>query len=224
MVLTSLAWQAVICAAVPNTNTWKVPLLWTLPGSLDLFAIGMALAIASVAVRQREHRPRWVEPLDRWPWLAWLAAAGVFYAVGRAPSLLSHGFAAWWIPSHELKALGCALLLAPVVLGTLDRGWLRRMLAWPPLIWLGSISYGLYLWHKPLLQKLAPHLVHHGELFTTLALTAITVAVAALSFYAVERPAQRLARRLIKGRAQPAPPGAGLAPSYVATLPDDLGA
>jgi peptidoglycan/LPS O-acetylase OafA/YrhL len=226
LVLVSIAWQAVICVAVPTSNGWKVPLLWTLPGSLDLFAGGMALAIATVAVAREDRAPRLLVLVDRVPWLPWLLAAAVFYLVGRTPSLMKDGFAAWWLPSHELKALGCALLLVPVVLGAREHGWLRRVLSWRPLIWLGSISYGIYLWHKPLLEKLSPHLVHNGELFTALALSAITIAVAAVSFYAVERPAQRLARRFLRARAvrSEAPPLVALTSSYGATAPEDSGA
>lgn len=222
LVLASLIWQAIICWRVPSSNGWKVPLLWTLPGSLDMFAAGMALAIASVMLERRASAPRWVDVVDRAPWLPWLLAGGVFYLVGRAPSLARHGFALWWITSHELKAIGCALLMLPVVFGTMNRGWLRRVLGWSPLIWIGTISYGVYLWHKPLLTQLAPHLVHRGELFTTVALTAVTVAVAAVSFYAVERPIQRLARRYIKARGA-RDEGPAVAPdlAYVATVPKD---
>jgi len=202
LVMGSIAWQAISIASMPSGSRALVPVLWTLPGSLDLFALGMLLAVLSVIHENAEHTPGWVRLVDRRPWLPWLLAIGVFYAVGRSPELLSHGFAAWWIPSHELKAVGAALLLLPVVFGSPTRGWLRRALGWRPLVWLGTVSYGIYLWHNPLLDGLHTHLVHHGEVFTTFGLLAVTVAVAALSFYVVERPAQQFARQLLRARAQ----------------------
>jgi peptidoglycan/LPS O-acetylase OafA/YrhL len=221
LVLASLAWQAVIIATVSGTSGWLVTALWTLPGSLDLFGAGMALAVLSVVSESSARQPRWIRVVERRPWLPWLLAAGVFYAVGRSAELYTHGFAAWWIPSHELKALGAALLLLPVIFGAPDRGWLRRALGWRPLLWLGTVSYGIYLWHKPVLDGLDSRLVPHGEVITALVLLAVTVAIAAASFYLIERPAQRVARRLVAARAARAESSLELAvPGLVAaTLP-----
>lgn len=61
-----------------------------------------------------------------------------------------------------------------------------RPLVWPPLRWLGRISYGLYLWHYPVFQVFWIHgwLTPAGRL----AAAALSVAVAALSYYGLERP------------------------------------
>ena len=62
------------------------------------------------------------------------------------------------------------------------------LLAWAPLRFLGRISYGMYLWHFPLDVALteARTGLSGAELF--LARSAITVAVAVVSFYGLERP------------------------------------
>lgn len=62
--------------------------------------------------------------------------------------LASHGMAAPASPllvcSYSLSALACAGLLA----ASLDTGWLQ----WAPLVYLGRISYGLYVFHLPTLR------------------------------------------------------------------------
>ncbi len=86
-------------------------------------------------------------------------------------------------------ALAAVLVVAPVALE--QRGAVARLLACPPLVWLGSISYGVYLWHWPIF------LVLNGErtgwdgprLFA--ARCAATVAVAAASWWLIEQPIRR---------------------------------
>ena len=62
------------------------------------------------------------------------------------------------------------------------------MLAFPPLVWLGVISYGVYLWHWPIFLAL------NGERtgLTGMSLFAIravaTVTVAAMSWWLIEQP------------------------------------
>ncbi len=199
MVLVALVWATIVCAAVADQNTWKLPLLSVLIGSLDFFAAGMALAVLSVDLARRRDRPAWLAVVDRAPWLPWLLGLGVLYGESRIPARIGYG--AWWLSTHEGKLLGCALLLVPVVFGDARRGLLRRVLGSRPVLWLGAVSYGIYLWHYPLLVKLGPQLIGHGEIYTAAVLSLITIAVAALSYYLIERPAQRVARRYLERRA-----------------------
>ncbi len=84
------------------------------------------------------------------------------------------------------------LMVAALVLdiSVNSRSFLRRLLSMRWLVWVGSISYGLYLWHYPVYRAIARLGFDNLILITIASLT--TFAVAALSYYAIEIPVLRL--------------------------------
>lgn len=83
-------------------------------------------------------------------------------------------------------AVAAIAVIAPVALH--QSGLVGRALAWTPLVWLGTISYGVYLWHWPIF------LVLNGERtgwsgWSLFALRcAATLSVAAVSWWIIEEP------------------------------------
>lgn len=73
------------------------------------------------------------------------------------------------------------------------RSLLRRWLCWPPLVQLGAVSYGFYLWHYVLPRLL--RLAQTSTLVEQMATIIGGTAAAMLSFYIVERPFLRLKKR-----------------------------
>ena len=86
-------------------------------------------------------------------------------------------------------AVGAVLIVVPVALD--QRGPVARLLAVRPLVALGAISYGVYLWHWPIF------LLFNGERtgwsgWSLFALRcAITLGLAGLSWWLIEQPVQR---------------------------------
>ncbi|MBK0419757.1 acetyltransferase [Leucobacter sp. CSA1] len=96
--------------------------------------------------------------------------------------------------------LATAASLATVWAVTRPGAWAGTALDAAPLRWIGERSYGIYLWHWPLLviftQALGPRSGAGLPLLAVGALTlVVTIAVAALSYRYVEQPIRRLGLR-----------------------------
>ena len=89
---------------------------------------------------------------------------------------------------------GGSLLVALVAAGliaTVERvpdGPVARLLAWRPLVLVGVISYGLYLWHWPVVVATAPADPAADTLPLVPLRLALTFGLAAVMFVAIERP------------------------------------
>ena len=187
----------------------------TLAANCDLFAIGMALAVASAAAQVRGRAPGGLaRTIGDQPGIAWLAAACCY--AGVVTLRYPYGFDPPTVSQEVLREIlfgfVAALVVAPGVFGPQDQGLVRRLLRWRPLVFAGVVSYGIYLWHLTVMIELdEPGSFIAPPTFLTLtAWTAvIATAVAAVSWFVVERP---LLRRVRRPR-RPAGPGADPVPS-----------
>ena len=90
-------------------------------------------------------------------------------------------------PSLAVPCLGAALLIYTGKQGT----FAARILSLKPLVWIGFVSYSLYLWHWPLIVFYEYYFIKTPEtlLFTDKAmLLALSTALAFLSWHCIERP------------------------------------
>lgn len=172
---------------------FDAPSLWigsTVVGAWLLFAFGTGLAVASVALQDERRRPALVRATVTRPGAVWLAAIVLYVALCLwAPIELGAFSRAESLILYVGLGLVAFLLVLPAVFDSEAGGWPRRVLAHPVMAWLGLISYGIFLWHLAIGQELGAEWGWLPTLFGTLVLS---VAVAAASYYLVERPILRL--------------------------------
>lgn len=171
----------------------------SLPAVWDWFAAGLALAVLRAEWERGARVGRLWDALATHPAECWLLAA-VVYTVG-VP--LQHGevfLSDYGLATHLAVGVAAALFVLPAVApGSPDRvSRARAFLTSRRMAWLGTISYGIYLWHVPFRDLIDSWLgVPRGALAFAL-LFAITLAggicLGALSWYVVERPVQAWAR------------------------------
>jgi peptidoglycan/LPS O-acetylase OafA/YrhL len=196
-----------IYAAETGTTSGRLdvlPLHLTLPCFLHVFAAGMCLAVLSVWYEQGEL-PAGIRPLDRFPAIAWGVALFAFWVVstqiGFDGSDGEQHSTAQWAGKSALYALIGLALVTPAVFGDQTRGLVRRLLANRVLLWIGLVSYSLFLYHLAVVTQLGKWNVPARELVALV----LSLAIAAVSYYVIERPALRL-KRLVKDDREP-PPG-----------------
>jgi len=147
----------------------------------DTLLSGVLLALVLGWDRNRAGLARWLR------WLQWPLYIVVGW--GMTQPQLGHG-----TPWHRTWDFVWVWLcgIGIVLVAVWGRGWLQAALSYSRLVWLGKISYGLYMYHEIALWIRAryfvriPWFANRDELFA-IATLALTIALAAGSYYGYER-------------------------------------
>jgi peptidoglycan/LPS O-acetylase OafA/YrhL len=156
----------------------------SLPCTLCLFAPGMLFAVWTI------QPPAWrrADWLVKAPSQAWWCAAVI--VAGVCVIMTRHAPAASVWPPYALVA---GLVLFPAVFGS-GTDLIARTLSGRVLTAVGTVSYGVYLWHRPVIVWLSKH-ASHETLFLIACGGAATLVVAAASYYGLERRVIAFAHR-----------------------------
>jgi len=188
------------------------PWLMILPNSIDIFAVGMLLALFAAHATDSDW-PRLLRVAGQHPTTCWVLAAGVYVVVCLLESRWNSNPSKSWYPVDqdgmlhwqqgiwaEVNLVIAALLLAPIVVASERRSLVSRFLNLKAVAWVGLVSYGLYLWHVFVLDQITGLFKDDQvplPLVPVLTLVAYLVAlgIAAASWYAMERRVLAAAHR-----------------------------
>jgi peptidoglycan/LPS O-acetylase OafA/YrhL len=159
------------------------------PAFLAYFACGMLVALAVERSRAGGRElSRGQSALLVGGAVVLLVGNGLWHGIDRSSNAL-----VMEVFADLAAAIAFAAIIAAIVIGT---GTGLRWLAWRPLVWLGTITYGLYLWHIPVIVWLRGAGLLPGGALSALVALPTAVALGAASWYLLEQPAMRFAARL----------------------------
>jgi peptidoglycan/LPS O-acetylase OafA/YrhL len=172
-------------------------LMLNLPAYLGWFSAGMVLAVILCC---RDHglviAPR-LTRLAEHSWWCWSVALLLNIGVERLGLLASSDQSAAQV-QMRLAALAIAafLVLLPLVMSSRPSK-IHLFVGSTGIVWVGMMSYGVYIWHWSVAKKLVELLTIQGSLGGTLVLIALVLPISLLlgwiSFRVIERPAMSLA-------------------------------
>ncbi|MEZ5501529.1 MAG: acyltransferase [Halioglobus sp.] len=171
--------------------------IYQLPGSMDTFGLGMLGAVLHVQFAGNSG-PASVYS-RRLATLLW-ATPILFVALGM---WMARDYAEYWTGAPILylwTPLFGAAVLVVILNCALNRAWLNALLGNRAVFYLGTVSYGLYLWHAPIGSwLLGSSLIADMQSYPFPRLAALmflgSLAAASLSWYLVEARAIAAARR-----------------------------
>ncbi len=165
-----LVWAASLAACIATTPTDPIASFFLFPFRAWEMMTGVLLAI------YMRNGPA--------PQAAWLSWVGIALVLGSIFLIRSDGFPGW---QALVPVAGTTLLLA----GGLAQTPVTRVLAMRGPVFVGLISYSLYLWHWPVLVLSKYWLNGYENGLIAAGWLAVSVVLAILSWALVERPIRR---------------------------------
>jgi len=188
--------HGVVALLAGNPVPERVIASYQLPGAMDMFGIGMMAAVIFV---NRNSPSGWSDIFasrDRIVVLGIGLLTAAIYWLNQQASLYwaDNPIFYLWTPALSLAVAG--ILLAGASGGRLALALLGNRL----MHFIGIVSYSMYLWHFPILVALKEGGFFAGEGSVRLGSAILvglplTLAIASISYYLVERPFMRMRRR-----------------------------
>jgi peptidoglycan/LPS O-acetylase OafA/YrhL len=187
-----LVWPLICFVALRYKAAWRIPAVaalavacslnpYTRPYVSILFGCGLALSLPIESVRKLGERTAAIG--------IWIVAA-LLLALHLAPSQF------WrWEMATSLHALVFTFFLGFLVIGD---NYFKKALSTAPLVFVGRMSYGIYLVHLLCLGMLRTKIPGHNTWLMLFATLGLSLAVATALHYTLEQPFIRFGRQFAK--------------------------
>lgn len=179
-VLVGCAYRWLVVSTVEGVDSY-FDVIMQFPGVIDQFAFGMTAAALWTVLERR------AQPLRLWFAMSLVAVgtlgvAAVVWTIQRGIGLSEFwsGDSRWGVlPIVALRPMLSACF-ALILIGACSRpSWIRSALELRPVRYVGVVSYGIYLWHLPMIKALQSEI--DGQRRSSLFYAAAVVAIMALS-------------------------------------------
>jgi len=170
--------------------------IW-LPSHMDTLALGMGLAVlveapasAKTLLKVKNFIANHTGSFVVCSVFVWLISANINMAIGLNRTEFHID-----LLGHFLYGIASVLLVAPFCVDS--QALLVKAVSFRLFTWLGTISYGIYLWHMAFLggnfaEKYMPYTENDGQvLLRFLVVIPASIAIASLSYCVLERPIMR---------------------------------
>jgi peptidoglycan/LPS O-acetylase OafA/YrhL len=174
-------------------------------GHFYWFALGLALAVISV-VDWRSELPRLARigrAIASRPGLCWAGGIAIYaitvFGFYPAPFIIAPFLDGLeYTTLNLIQGVGAVLLFIPAAFWNPNRGLPAKVLGHPILMWVGLISYGLLLWNVTIAVLLGYPRADQSYWVVLIAGSLLTLPLATLSYYLVERPLMKLKYRSLR--------------------------
>jgi peptidoglycan/LPS O-acetylase OafA/YrhL len=122
--------------------------------------------------------------------LAVISLLGLLYLMWKEGTAAGYPSSFMFRGGYVAATLAAAIVIADVATSH-GRGILGRLFSVPPLRWIGKISYGLYLYHVPVIVFVTTTTIGLKGWQLSIARLSITIGSAVVSFFLIEQPIRR---------------------------------